>query len=107
MESLSRLRERVESFGIKLDMVPLPMSSSAIERAVFVFPLPRIPTMHIAWAASYGCLDLHPWPTRRARLMYSRTSLPARWLKRPNQRNFGASASLAICAALVVCPPAR
>ena len=30
---LTRLRERVESFGISLDMVPLPMSSSAIARA--------------------------------------------------------------------------
>ena len=27
VDSLSRLRERVESFGITLDMVPLPMSS--------------------------------------------------------------------------------
>jgi mannonate dehydratase len=30
---LSRLRERVEGFGIKLDMVPLPLSSSYIGRA--------------------------------------------------------------------------
>jgi mannonate dehydratase len=30
---LKRLRERVESFGIRLDMVPLPLSSSVIERA--------------------------------------------------------------------------
>src|SRR5579871_3119686 len=29
---LSRLRERVEKFGIKLDMVPLPLSSSYISR---------------------------------------------------------------------------
>jgi mannonate dehydratase len=29
---LSRLRERVEKFGIKLDMVPLPLSSSYIHR---------------------------------------------------------------------------
>ncbi|MBC7926429.1 MAG: mannonate dehydratase [Bryobacteraceae bacterium] len=31
--SLKRLRERVESHGITLDMVPIPMSSSPIERA--------------------------------------------------------------------------
>src|SRR5579872_495369 len=30
---LSRLRERVEKFGIKLDMVPLPLSSSPTARA--------------------------------------------------------------------------
>jgi mannonate dehydratase len=30
VEGLTRLRERVESFGIKLDMAPLPMSSSYI-----------------------------------------------------------------------------
>ncbi len=30
---LSRLRERVESFGIKLEMVPLPLSSSYIAKA--------------------------------------------------------------------------
>src|SRR5205807_1080294 len=30
---LSRLRERVERFGIALDMVPLPMSSSPVARA--------------------------------------------------------------------------
>jgi mannonate dehydratase len=30
---LSRLRERVERFGIQLDMVPLPMSSSPVARA--------------------------------------------------------------------------
>jgi len=30
---LSRLRERVERFGIKVDMVPLPLSSSSISRA--------------------------------------------------------------------------
>ena len=33
VEGLTRLRERVESHGIKLDMVPLPMSSSYITRA--------------------------------------------------------------------------
>src|SRR4029077_18919772 len=33
VEGLSRLRERVESFGIALDMVPLPLSSSTVERA--------------------------------------------------------------------------
>src|SRR5215207_1005151 len=33
VDSLSRLRERVESFGITLDMVPLPMSSSEISRS--------------------------------------------------------------------------
>jgi mannonate dehydratase len=33
VESLSRLRDRVASFGISLDMVPLPMSSSEITRA--------------------------------------------------------------------------
>src|SRR5438128_8627312 len=32
VDSLSRLRERVESFGITLDMVPLPMSSNEISR---------------------------------------------------------------------------
>ncbi|MEK7405060.1 MAG: mannonate dehydratase [Acidobacteriota bacterium] len=32
VEGLTRLRERVESFGIKLDMVPLPLSSSYIDR---------------------------------------------------------------------------
>jgi mannonate dehydratase len=31
--ALSRLRERVEGFGISLDMVPLPMSSNPIARA--------------------------------------------------------------------------
>lgn len=30
---LTRLRERVERFGIKLDMVPLPLSNSAVSRA--------------------------------------------------------------------------
>ena len=30
VEALTRLRERVESFGIKLEMAPLPMSSSYI-----------------------------------------------------------------------------
>lgn len=33
VEGLTRLRERVERFGIKLDMVPLPLSSSYIGRA--------------------------------------------------------------------------
>jgi mannonate dehydratase len=33
VDGLSRLRERVESFGIRLDMVPLPLSSSYITRA--------------------------------------------------------------------------
>jgi mannonate dehydratase len=33
VEGLSRLRERVAGFGIKLDMVPLPLSSSLISRA--------------------------------------------------------------------------
>src|SRR5579885_1456042 len=32
-EGLTKLRKRVESFGIKLDMVPLPLSSSYISRA--------------------------------------------------------------------------
>jgi len=33
VEGLSRLRERVEGFGIKLDMLPLPLSSTYITRA--------------------------------------------------------------------------
>jgi len=33
VEGLLRLRERVESFGLKLDMVPLPLSSHYITRA--------------------------------------------------------------------------
>lgn len=33
VDGLSRLRERVESFGIALDMVPLPLSSVEISRA--------------------------------------------------------------------------
>src|SRR5580700_9264134 len=33
VEGLSRLREQVESFGIRLDMVPLPLSSSYITKA--------------------------------------------------------------------------
>src|SRR5437899_6964918 len=33
VDSLSRFRERVASYGISLDMVPLPMSSSEISRA--------------------------------------------------------------------------
>src|ERR1700682_5396677 len=32
VEGLTRLRERVESHGIKLDMVPLPLSSSYITK---------------------------------------------------------------------------
>ncbi len=35
MAALTRLRERVESFGIKLDMVPLPLSSAPISRAEY------------------------------------------------------------------------
>jgi len=38
VEGLSRLRERVESFGVTLDMVPLPMSSNEISR----FEMPNI-----------------------------------------------------------------
>src|SRR6476469_10384087 len=38
VDSLSRLREQVESFGIALDMMPLPMSSNEISR----FELPNI-----------------------------------------------------------------
>jgi mannonate dehydratase len=33
VEALTRLRERVESFGIRLEMVPVPLSSSYIARA--------------------------------------------------------------------------
>jgi mannonate dehydratase len=33
VEGLSRLKERVEAFGIALDMVPMPLSSSRIEQA--------------------------------------------------------------------------
>jgi mannonate dehydratase len=33
VEGLTRLREQVEAFGIKLDMVPLPLSSAYITRA--------------------------------------------------------------------------
>jgi mannonate dehydratase len=33
VESLTKLRERVESFGVKLDMVPLPLSSSYIAKS--------------------------------------------------------------------------
>ncbi len=33
VESLSRLKERVESFGLTLDMVPLPLSSNEISRS--------------------------------------------------------------------------
>jgi mannonate dehydratase len=35
VEGLRQLRNRIESFGIKLEMVPLPMSSVPIERAEF------------------------------------------------------------------------
>src|SRR6185503_12660337 len=38
VDGLTRLRERVESFGITLDMVPLPMSSNEISR----FEMPNI-----------------------------------------------------------------
>src|SRR6516164_4680096 len=38
VDGLSRLRERVESFGITLDVVPLPMSSNEISR----FEMPNI-----------------------------------------------------------------
>src|SRR5215475_2191932 len=33
VEGLSRLRERIESFGLVLDVVPLPMSSNYITKA--------------------------------------------------------------------------
>ncbi len=33
VEGLTRFRERIESFGIRLDMIPLPLSSSSIARA--------------------------------------------------------------------------
>ncbi len=33
VESLTKLRERVESFGIKLEMVPLPLSNAPVARA--------------------------------------------------------------------------
>jgi len=33
VEGLTRLRERVESYGIDLDMVPLPLSSAYITKA--------------------------------------------------------------------------
>lgn len=33
VEGLTRLRERVEKFGVRLDMVPLPLSSAYISRA--------------------------------------------------------------------------
>jgi len=35
VEGLTRLRERIESFGLKLDMVPLPMSSHDIAHAEY------------------------------------------------------------------------
>ena len=46
VEGLTRLRERVESFGIALEMVPLPLSSSSIE------PAPRTRTSCSARARS-------------------------------------------------------
>src|SRR6266446_3486367 len=33
VEGLTKLRERVESFGIKLEMAPLPLSSTPVDRA--------------------------------------------------------------------------
>src|SRR5262245_10732455 len=33
VESLTRLKERVESYGISLDMVPITMTSASIDRA--------------------------------------------------------------------------
>src|SRR5438067_9922202 len=38
VDALSRLRERVESFGVTLDLVPLPLSSNEIEK----FEMPNI-----------------------------------------------------------------
>src|SRR5690349_8841330 len=38
VDALSRLRDRVSSFGVTLDMVPLPMSSNEIDR----FEMPNI-----------------------------------------------------------------
>src|SRR5262249_22385621 len=35
VEGLTKLRERVESFGIKLDMVPAPLSSHYITKVEF------------------------------------------------------------------------
>src|SRR5262249_22968854 len=35
VESLRRLRERVESFGIRLEMLPLPLSSAYITKSEF------------------------------------------------------------------------
>jgi mannonate dehydratase len=35
VEGLTKLRERVESFGVRLEMVPLPLSSSPIARAEY------------------------------------------------------------------------
>jgi mannonate dehydratase len=33
VEQLTKLRERVESYGIHLDMIPLPLSSAYITKA--------------------------------------------------------------------------
>src|SRR5437868_5467279 len=38
VDGLSRLRERIESFGLTLDLVPLPLSSNEIEK----FEMPNI-----------------------------------------------------------------
>lgn len=35
VEALSRLREKVESYGIRLQMIPLPLSSLSVERAEY------------------------------------------------------------------------
>jgi hypothetical protein len=35
VEALTKLRERIESYGIKLQMMPLPMSSVPIDKAEF------------------------------------------------------------------------
>jgi mannonate dehydratase len=35
VEGLTKLRERVESFGVKLDMLPLPLSSTPVEHAEY------------------------------------------------------------------------
>jgi DNA ligase D len=44
-----------------------------LETVTVTFPSGRTATemcpvdvAHLAWAANYGCLDFHPWPTRRA-----------------------------------------
>src|SRR5678815_3502577 len=45
VDGLSRLRDRIKSFGISLDMVPLPMSSNEISRAempaIYLGPSPE------------------------------------------------------------------